>query len=48
MIDHIREQGTKLRNLFIMGKFQKRYAESDKKDFIQVKTHKAGQALRYL
>ncbi|MDR2079261.1 MAG: hypothetical protein LBP74_06045 [Treponema sp.] len=39
MITQLRELGAKLRNIFAIGEFQKRYADSDKKDQIQVKTH---------
>jgi hypothetical protein len=39
MIDQIRELGAKLRNLFVVSEFQKRYKDGDKKDQIQVKTH---------
>lgn len=36
MIDQIRELGARLRNLFVLGEFQKRYNDDDR---IQVKTH---------
>jgi hypothetical protein len=39
MIEQIRELGAKLRNLFTVSEFQKRYADGDKKNFIQVRTH---------
>jgi phage gp45-like len=39
MIEQIRELGAKPRNLFAAGEFQKRYADGDKKGFIQVRTH---------
>ncbi|MDR0376564.1 MAG: hypothetical protein LBH70_02100, partial [Spirochaetaceae bacterium] len=39
MMEQIRELGAKLRNLFAAGEFQKRYADGDKKDFVQVRTH---------
>jgi phage gp45-like len=35
----LRELGARLRSLFSVGAFQKRYADGDKKDVIQVKTH---------
>ncbi|MDR0386763.1 MAG: hypothetical protein LBH57_01880 [Treponema sp.] len=39
MIEHFRELGARLRNLFAVGEFQKRYTDGEKKDQIQVKTH---------
>jgi phage gp45-like len=39
MIEQLRELGAKLRSLFTVGEFQKRYKDGDKKDQIQVKTH---------
>ncbi|MDR0451275.1 MAG: hypothetical protein LBH26_08420 [Treponema sp.] len=35
----LKELGARLRNLFTVGEFQKRYTGGDEKDFIQVKTH---------
>jgi phage gp45-like len=35
----IGELGAKLRNMFAAGEFQRRYADGDKKGFIQVRTH---------
>jgi phage gp45-like len=39
MMGQLRELGARLRNVFAVGEFQKRYADGDKKDQIQVKTH---------
>jgi phage gp45-like len=39
MTAQLRELGAKLRNVFAVGEFQKRYADGDKKGQIQVKTH---------
>jgi phage gp45-like len=39
MIEQLRELSARLRNLFVIGEFQKRYADGEKKDQIQVKTH---------
>jgi phage gp45-like len=35
----LRELGAKIRNIFSIGDFQKRYADGDLKDAVQVKTH---------
>jgi phage gp45-like len=39
MMTQLRELGAKLRNLFAVSEFQKRYTDGDQKGRIQVKTH---------
>jgi hypothetical protein len=39
MMEQLRELGARLRNVFVVGEFQKRYTNGDQKDLIQVKTH---------